>query len=1015
MNDLNRLYKNLGLSRDNGLVEVKGHPNWKEQIPGEFKLSFKIIKQLEIIHPDAFYHFNNVPLILFFDNPPDEEIPVIHKQTWCFNRAPVVFIIRNTDIDVYNAFHYENKKLKKLAFEKTEIETHFSFWELQSGNTWKWIEENFFKGQIKKHRVDTYLLNNIRTAVTTLGEDIPVKLANRIILRLIFVRYLIDRGVIIDERFIEGNPTETDRRKENFNRLISDRAALYLFFDHLKGRFNGNLFEVRDDEDKIKPEHLRYLSMIFKGELETGQQFLFDVYDFSIIPIELISGIYESIIDDKKRKQNAAIYTPTFLVDYILQQTVEKYLEENGTRNCKVLDPACGSGIFLVEAFRRMVEGEMARGEISDDRLKELLATNIYGIDKDETALNIAIFSLYVALLDYKEPKDIKKIKLPALLNKKLFKADFFDTEHRFNEILKNAGLNFIIGNPPWKKDDSELHKGYIGKGKNKLPVSRNEISQTFLLRTKDFHGSDLKCSLIVSSKAFYNLWAEDFKKYFFKNFYVDYFFDLSPARRFLFEDAINPAVIVFYRYASGRDTRDNIVKHCSIKPNLFLKNFNALVIEKNDQRAVAQKYLIEYDWLLKTLLYGNVMDFHFLARLKKFVTIHKYINKLNKTGEVICFGDGIKKLTPNAMEKLNASQREKVEPFIEIADIPIIELDNIKRYYSVVNRDHLPKESDLLVKSGRRNELYKSGNTILLKARPKDESDLVVSWVDTNCVYREKTLGITSRDNLDELKYLYGILNSDVSTYFQFLTSSAWGVFYPEIAQVEYLSFPYVEVPDREKFIALVSRLIHYYKKHYSRILRPEEIPLPGELLQMNQMINEAFEIDAIEKDSIDYVLEVSRYLFQGEKAYEKALRRVNEEDLKQYAQIFFDHFSSIYNSPGEYFQVEYFYLGYFIAMKFNIVPGKPVKGKEIVKSGERDPEEIIFNALAQKTSLYKLTGSLYLNKVVKGFEDDFFYIIKPNEFKSWHRAIAHMDLAEFIDAINKAESEELKEKDNG
>lgn len=1016
-NTLILLYKNLGLSRDNGLIQVKGHANWEEQIPAEVRLSLKVKKQLDILQPDTFYHFHNTPLILFFDNPADNDIPRIHKQAWCFNRTPVIFISRETNIDVYNAFHYEGRGLKTINIDEEDIVTHFSFWELRSGNTWKWIEENFFKGLIKKHRVDTCLLDNIRAAVRKLeNKGIPLKTANVIILRLIFIRYLIDRGVIMDEKFIEGDPSEKENRKESFNCLIPDRERLYLFFDHLKERFNGNLFERHNDEAMIRQEHLELLSMLFRGQSETGERFLFDVYDFSIIPIELISGIYESIIDDKRRKENAAIYTPTFLVDLILRQTVEPYLEENGAKDCKVLDPACGSGIFLVEAYRRIVEREMSRGKISDDRLKGLLVANIYGIDKDESALNVAIFSLYIALLDYKEPKDIKKFKLPELLNKRLFTADFFDTAHPFNEILKKAGLNFIIGNPPWRSDKSTLHKAYIGKGKTRLPVSRYEISQTFLIRTKDFHGDDLKCGLIVSSKAFYDLWAKDFKRYFFKNFYVGEFFDLSPTRRIIFEEALNPATILVYKYASGRDTRDNIVKHCSIKPNLFLENFNTLVIEKYDQKTVAQKLLIQYDWLLKVLLYGNLMDFHFLNRLKsKYKTISRYIDSLNENGEVIYYGDGIKKLTPNAKEKLSASQKEKIKPFVEIGDTPIIELEAINKYYSLVDKNHLPEESDLLVKSGRRKELYEGCNTVLLKARPMDESELVVSYVDAPCVYREKTLGITSKNNLADLKYLYGILNTDVSTYFQFLTSAAWGIFYPEIAQHEYLSFPYVEVSDRGKFIELVNRLLHYYKERYSGILKSEEIPLPNELRQMNQMVNEAFEIDDIEKDLIDYALDVSRYLFQEGKAYKTTLQKVEDGELEQYGQIFYDHFSSIYNSPGEYFQVEYFHLDYFIAVKFKIVPDKPSSGEEIVRSDETNPEKIIFNALAQKTSLYKLTDNLYINKVIKGFEEDFFYIIKPNELKSWRRAIAHLDLAEFIDALNKAESKEMKEKNNG
>lgn len=995
MKRLPRLCENLGLSRNNGLVEVRGHSNWKEQIPEEIQLSLKVKKQLDILQPDAFYHFHNVPLILFFENPADDDIPRIHRQAWCFNRAPVIFINRDTGIEVYNAFHYEDRGLKKITVDEADIGTRFSFWELQSGNTWKWIEENFFKGRIKKYRVDTCLLNNIRAAVTKLeNEGIPLKTANVIILRLIFTRYLIDRGVIMDEKFIEGDPSEKERRKESFNRLIPDRERLYLFFDHLKERFNGNLFERHDDENMIKQEHLELLSMLFKGKLETGERFLFDVYDFSIIPIELISGIYESIIDDKKREENAAIYTPTFLVDFVLQQTVERYLEENDAGDCRVLDPACGSGIFLVEAFRRMAEREMSRGKICDDTLKELLETNIFGIDKDETALNVAIFSLYIALLDYKEPKDIKKIKLPELLNKRLFRADFFDTGHAFNHIIKNAGLKFIIGNPPWRSDKSPLHLMYAAR----YPVTDFQIAQTFMIRTGDFSQETTESAFVVTSSVIHK--AKKFREYFLDNFYMDKVLDLSSVRRFIFKGAVNPAAIVFFRCADRCDTKENSVNHLSLKPNVFLTHFDTLVIEKNDVNLIKQKYFMEYRWMWKTVFYGNILDFHMLKRLED---LKENLKKIIADNDGIFEGNGILEGKP------------KEEPFSFLVGFPVVETEQITSYYTVVDKNtRRLKLEDTYLEKGRKPELYE-GEHVLLRRRMTKETKLTVSYTESSCVFRNSAYSIASRNCPDELKEMYGIFISKLFTYFQFMTSANWGIYLPEVNLDEYLSFPHARIKDKKKFVALVDRFISYYKEYYTGTLRPENIPLPPEFEQINRMVNEAYEIDDIEKDLIDYVLDVSRYLFQEGKAYKTVLRKVKDAELKQYGQIFYDHFASIYNSPGEYFQVEYFYLDYFAAMKFKIVPDKPSGDEEIVRSAEKDPEKIIFTALAQKASLYKLTDRLYVNKVIKGFEDDFFYIIKPNEFKSWHRAIAHIDLAEFIDAINKAESEEMKEKNNG
>lgn len=998
MRYLSRLYTNLGLSKTNGIVEVKENESWEKDISSEAKFSNKIISQINIIKPDAFYHFNGVPLILFFENPEEKDRKAIHSRSWCFNQAPVIFIEYEDHTEVYDAFRFKENTLNELAINKQEILEHFSFIELQSGSTWKWIEENFYKKDTRKYRVDRYLLDNIRCAIKLLEkEDLDVKIANKIILRLIFSRYLIDRGVLLDEKYIPGNISDNEKRKESFNNLILDKPKLYDFFNYLKGRFNGNLFEIHTDENKLNQKHLKLLANLFKGkDLGTGQQILFDVYDFSIIPVELISGIYESIIDKERREKNSAVYTPTFLVDYILENTIAGYLKDNDTKDCKVFDPACGSGIFLVEAYRRMVENEAVDNKISDIKLVELLENNIYGIDEDIDALNVAIFSLYIALLDYKKPKEIKRIKLPELFNKKLFKADFFNTEHKFNNIIKQVDIRFIIGNPPWGNKKYKTHSEFLKENKD-IPVALNEISQTFLAHAKDFSTKDTTCAMIVTSKALYNLRAVKFKKYFFKNFYIDIFFDLSPVRRLIFEEADNPAVIIFYRCAFGADTKQNIIKHYSIKPNLYLKNFRTLVIEKSDQKQVQQKYMIEYDWMLKMLLYGTSIDFPFLKRLSEIkCTIGNTIDK----NEKIVKGDGIPIGSPKEKIGLPVIERNQVEQFYTY--LPL----SIKKQSKIYNRNEKKRKEEKLF----------NGSHILLKAQTKEESDLVVSYVEECSIFRHDVFGITTEDEIDKLKLFYGILISPLYTYFQFLTSSVWGVATrPAIRLPEYLSFPLVELAKKDKFIKLVDQFIAHYRDYYSkRSPDAEELELVGEeppspmsleeFREIDKMINEAYGVDEIEKDLIEYVLDVSRYLFQESRVYEKALRRVNEEEIKKYAGIFYKHFSSIYDSPGEYFQVEYFNLDYFIAMKFKIVPGKPVKGEEIIKSQETDYRNV-FQAMAQKTSLYKITNDLYINKVINGFEEDFFYIIKPNELKSWHRAAAHMDLSEFIHTINKAE----------
>jgi len=501
MNPLKKLIKTK-LKLQDHTVFGDAFPEWDAPEAG---FSSEVQRTLQKIKPDAVYHFNHSPFILFFDfcnNKNRLREKSIHKQIWCFDKSPAAFFVFEDQIKIYNAFDYQRDRDELAEIDSSDYEKHFSFWNLQSGNTWLWIKENFYKKNIDKLRVEQKLFENIKDAREKLTDKngLTDTFANILILRLIFIRYLIDREVEIDEELLPGIDRETKRN--SFNKLIADKKRLNSLFKYLKERFNGNLFEIKE-EPEIDQEHLNNLSQIFAAHKK--QLFLFDVFDFSIIPVEQISGIYESVIDPEDKKHNSAIYTPSFLVDYILSQTVNcDFLEKN--KECRILDPACGSGIFLVQAYRILVErNKDKKSGISDSRLVELAQQNLFGIDDDPDAVNIAAFSIYIALLDYKEPREIKEFKLPNLIGKNLFKADFFDQKAEFNfkGVFKDKEFDFIMGNPPWGSKKTAHHLDYIKK--NAVETVNFEISQTFCARVKDFVSEKTKCALIVSGRALYN------------------------------------------------------------------------------------------------------------------------------------------------------------------------------------------------------------------------------------------------------------------------------------------------------------------------------------------------------------------------------------------------------------------------------------------------------------------------------------------------------------------------------
>ena len=189
----------------------------------------------------------------------------------------------------------------------------------------------------------------------------------------------------------------------------------------------------------------------------------------------------------------------------------------------------------------------------------------------------------------------------------------------------------------------------------------------------------------------------------------------------------------------------------------------------------------------------------------------------------------------------------------------------------------------------------------------------------------------------------------------------------------------------------------------------------------QINNIINDLYEIKDYEKDLINYVLNVSRYQFQESKQYLVSDFTYNDEThyrnrdfvLKEYANVYIEEFQEIYNN--EYIQVEVYRLDYFIALNFVFATEKPKKS--IIYPKDKKSEKEVLKRLANNLSISQITDTtdptknLFIQKDIKGFENNSFYIIKPNEYKCWHKAMAWYDVAEFKEAIQEAELDELNQ----
>lgn len=987
----------------------------------------EVQKKINIIKPDAYYVFNKQPLILFFDLTKEKNTyreSEIHKQVWSFDNSPVIFVIKEDGIKVYNALNYdkEEQSLEEIELDDEKRNDKFSFWNLQSGFVWTWLQKEYFEIRSKKHqrkRVNEKLFENIKEVrehlTTLLLNPLSENQANSLILRLIFIRYLIDRKVKIDENLIVGDLENVNARRKSFIQLIKQPKELNSLFVKLNNKFNGVLFKELDfilDQNQSD-----YLAGVFKGELQDEENlfndFFFEIFDFSIIPVEVISGIYESLIDEETRKLDAAVYTPPFLVEYVLNDTIDKFLEEKNSSECKIFEVAVGSGIFLVQSLRKMIDKELEINSNQDKkefskRIREIAKNNLFGIDINGEALKVACFSIYIALLDYQDPKDIDSYEFPNLIDSNLFKADFFDIEHDFNKIIKKEEPKFILGNPPWKKDKSKNHLNWVNSTTtySKKVKGKFEIAQSFLLRTKDFMSEETKSALIVTSTLFYNISSttKEFKNDFLTSFCIEKFFDLSPVRRLIFEKKNSPASIVYFSLAKDKNYLNNVVNHQSVKSNHFLKHFKILVIEKYDRKKILQKYFIENDWMFKVALYGNTLDFALINKI--FKSSDTKVKDLidNKT---LHSSSGILKGTPK-------------NHFDFLIGLPLNENSSIKNYYTNNSKNHLTKD-EVYLEAGRSIEKFNS-DKILFKEQAENESEIVISFNEKPSVFKKGIYGLSS-DSSNLLFKLYSTFISNLYEYFIFMISGSWGTSTrPQIRwKEEYLLFPILDYDSEvsNKLIQLAKEFLKPYQDFYSKFNFGVPEKNNFALWKINEVVNKSYNLKNYEVDLINYVLSVSRYQFQESKQNlvsnftytDNSHYRNRDFVLKNYAEVYLNEFQKIY--ANEYIQVEIYPLDHFIALNFVFSTQKPKES--ILYPKDKKSEGEVLKCLANNLSVSQITNTtdptqnLFIQKDIKGFEKNSFYIIKPNEYKCWHRAMAWYDVAEFKEAIETAELKSL------
>ncbi|QYX30236.1 HsdM family class I SAM-dependent methyltransferase [Sphaerospermopsis torques-reginae] len=502
-----------------------------------------------------------------------EEARDIHRKLWNLGNAPFLIVILPHQIRVYTGFDYDQEEENKglintvdanIADIKSKLDYLFAE-SIDSGKLWQTQAKNL----IPERRVDLHLLNNLEKLGKRLEEKgVNISIAHALIGKYVYIRYLWDRGILSNKWLEENNI--------NLDSVLSRNATLTGFrklVEALEKRFNGDIFPLPlKGKEAPEDEIISLVASVFKGDDPiSGQLHLdFDIYDFSYIPVETLSSIYEQFLHAQgKGKKVGAVYTPEPLADYLIS---ELNYTKNLKKGMKILDPCCGSGIFLVLAYRRLIEIELAQNpnkKFHPTQLKQILVDNIYGIERNSDACYVTEFSLILTMLNYIEPPDLHKNKyfqFPALHNYRIFECDFFDNQAEI--FQSNLKFDWIVGNPPWielKPDTKgeELARNWINNNYVSRPATGNRVCEAFSWRVTDLLDDKGCAGLLIHAKSLFNHESEKYRRNFFQQHEVVRITNFSNLAYVLFgKRGEAPAATVIYRKAKPEQEKPPIVHY---------------------------------------------------------------------------------------------------------------------------------------------------------------------------------------------------------------------------------------------------------------------------------------------------------------------------------------------------------------------------------------------------------------------------------------------------------------------
>jgi hypothetical protein len=962
----------------------------------------------------------NVPVVYVCEADSETEARKIHQKVWNQNVVPFLLVISRGWIRLYPGFRYDRdvgsdpmQGALKLIDDFNQIAIQLNplrAASVDSGSIWREMESAVTPDK----RVDWQLLGNLRELDEWLRQD-GVRdrhLAHSMIGKFVYLHYLRQRQILSDARF--------EQWRIDPRHVFSHSAQLNSFLrlvEHVDDWLNGSVFPL--SASKIREfgaERLRKVASVFQGQqVGSGQLPLFDIYDFSFIPIEALSVIYEQFLHDTQRaggesegEARGAYYTPLPVVNFMLDWLDLRKPLKSGMR---VLDPACGSGAFLVQCYRKLIERQLLENSKKRPRpaeLGRLLTNHIFGVDIDDDACQIAELSLSLTLLEYIDPPDLTEtsFQLPALRDRNIFTANAFADESQWYRGGRKRLFDWIVGNPPWKElkpkklDESDkVAWHWIIDNREEYPIGGNQLAEAFAWRASELLDQNGVAALLLPAMTLFKYESVEFRKSFFRKNNLWAVANFANFAEVLFGGRARlPAAAFFYSRNGDIATEETLANSVEVYSPLRAnqptgqgedertrKGTWNIVVNTSDLRDLEYKDIIDGAALAwKIAMWGSQTDAKILKNVdKRFRTI----GDLEREG-VLVIAQG---------PELRASRRQSAdatEQHPELEGQFTVDVNRLKHQRYLLR---FPTES--LRKVPLAETFLRKRGGIDLPLSVCHPPHVIVSASRNFAVYSEDFLVVPARQigiigpavTTGFLKALALYLNSDFAIYHQFFTTTEAGIQKTRSTLKALRSLP-IPFEDRSN--------LKPWKQLYSRLENEmagrHDFQRPVWIKPLNDLTFECLRLDSRGRAAVHDLVHVRLALTRG-KVGPDATRQPSRDELESYARMLRHDLDGFVGKSSS--------VRHRIDLLFGGESG--LVGVEIVRHTQVQQPIVILQsndnaALGMQATRSVLTERrsqwLYFNRNLRIYEGSNTYILKPLQRLHWTETQAMEDAGQII-----------------